>query len=91
LTPDGASLKHGVWALDDDVRLGQFYLPSESTGTDDGEITYLDVHENQGCLDAPMRILKTRALLWLDAHHTANDLPVIATYLPGYSIAPVPP
>lgn len=82
LTPDGTSLNHGVWAQDDDIRLQRFYLPTESIGSEGGTITYLDIIENPASLDASMHILKSRALPWLDAHHTANDPPEIESYLP---------
>ena len=80
LTPDGTALNHGVWAQDDDIRLRQFYLQSESCGTEAGEITYLDVHENPVCLNEPMHILATRGLPWLDAHQTASFPPDIAAF-----------
>lgn len=82
LAPDGTPLNHGDWAQDDDIRLRQFYLQSESSGTEDGDITYLDVHENPACLNEPMHILANRALPWLDAHHTASLPPGIAAFLP---------
>ena len=80
LTPDGTALNHGVWAQDDDIRLRQFYLQSESCGTEAGEITYLDVYENPVCLNEPMHILATRGLPWLDAHQTASFPPDIAAF-----------
>lgn len=81
LTPEGDSLQTGDWALaeGDDVRIQQFYLPQEGDQLDLNGISYLDVHDNPASLDQPMRILRTRALPWLDAHHQGR--PSIASYL----------
>ena len=82
LTPDGVSPSHGLWAQDDDIRLQHFHLPTEGIGRADGVITYLDVFENPDCLTDPLHILATRALPWLDAHHTDATPPKIDVYLP---------
>ncbi len=82
LTSDGFSPETSDWAEDDDIRLQRFYLGHEGVGLDDGEITYLDVHDNPECLAVPMHILKTRALPWLDAQHTAHNHPKIEDFLP---------
>lgn len=78
----------GIWADEDEVPLGQFY------GVDDGKnagvITYLDVFENPACLAAPLHILTTRALPWLDAHHTAVTVPDIERYRSRGSTAKTP-
>ncbi len=81
LLPDGTSANSGVWAMDDTIRLLRFYLPHEPSGTEDGDLTYLDVHENPASLDQPMLILAILALPWLDAHHSVTD-PEIEDYLP---------
>ncbi len=83
LQPDGTPTETGVWALDDSIQLQRFYLPNEQSGSEDGMLTYLDVHDDPACLDLPMHILKSRALPWLQAHHTAPELPTIEAYLPG--------
>jgi hypothetical protein len=82
LTPDGAYPTTGVWAQDDDIRIAHFYLLTEGTGPEKGVIYYLDVHQEPSSLDQPLHILKTRALPWLDAHHTASTPPEIEDYLP---------
>lgn len=82
LTPDGAYPTTGVWAEDDDIRVAHFYLPTEGTGPEKGVIYYLDVHEDASSLNQLVHILKTRALPWLDAHHTAPIHPQIEDYLP---------
>ena len=82
LTPDGNAPQHGVWAQDEDIRLQRFYLPDEGIGLEDGVLTYLDVHDDAACLDQPLHILKTRALPWLEAHHSTLILPKIDRFLP---------
>jgi Domain of unknown function (DUF4304) len=82
LTPEGTYPATGVWAQDDDIRIAHFYLSAEGTGPEKGVITYLDVHDDASSLDQPIHILKTRALPWLDAHHTAPVHPQIEDYLP---------
>ena len=82
LSPDGTSPNHGLWAQDDDIRLQHFQLPTEDIAPKDGIFTYLDVIENPDCLIEPLHILATRALPWLDAHHTDRAPPEIEAYLP---------
>lgn len=82
LQPDGTPPTSGLWALDDSIRLQRFYLPTEQSGAEDGEITYIDAHDDPASLDLPMHILKTRALPWLDAHHT-ETAPEIEDFLPN--------
>ena len=82
LTPDGTSPTHGLWAQHYDIRLQHFHLPTEDMGPKDGVITYLDVIENPDCLTDPLHILATRALPWLEAHHTDRAPPEIEAYLP---------
>lgn len=81
LMPDGTAPDHGIWAQDDDVSLRHFYLSAESSGPENGVIIYLDVHDDPASLDLIMHILATRALPWLDAHHSAPFDPDIDTYL----------
>ena len=80
LRPDGTPPTTGLWVMDDSIRLQKFYLPPEHSGAEDGVLTYLDVQGDPASLDLPMHILKTRALPWLDAHHTANS-PEIEDFL----------
>ncbi len=82
LLPDGTPPTSGVWARDDNIRLQRFYVPPEQSGAEDGVLTYLDVHDNPACLDEPLHILATRALPWLDAHHSKLLSPKIADFLP---------
>ena len=82
LTPDGNAPDTGLWAQDDEIRIARFYLPSESLCPEDESITYLDVSENPGSLDVPMRILADRALPWLDAHLTLAQPVEIGGFLP---------
>jgi hypothetical protein len=49
------------------MRLGKFYRPEENDGIEPGWILYLDVAEDPGDLDLPLRILAERALPWLEA------------------------
>ena len=81
LTPDGDCPQSGDWALTcgGDIRIQNFYLPDECADQNFGELFYLDVHDTPASLDQPMRILRTRALPWLDAHHQGR--PSIASYL----------
>ena len=83
LAPDGHSLTQGVWAHDDDIHIQRFYIPGEGVSPEDGVLTYLDVFENPACLTVPMHILATRALPWLDVHHSKLHSPAIADYLPA--------
>ncbi len=78
LPADGIDLDGTLWAQDDDIRIARFYPADDSRGPDAGVIYYLDIHDNPASLDEPMRILRTRALPWLDAHH--QGLPGIADY-----------
>ncbi len=63
VTPDGDLPGDPVWQDGDDIRLDRF------CDTGEGQLSYLDVHENPDCLTAPMAALRDRALPWLDAHH----------------------
>jgi hypothetical protein len=79
LPADGIDLAATPWAQDDDIRIASFYLPDENVAAEPGVIFYLDVHEDPASLDQVMRILATRALPWLDAHH--EGLPAIEAYM----------
>jgi hypothetical protein len=65
LPADGVDLDGTVWAADDDIALSRFY----PAAPDPAVIFYLDVHDDVTSLEFPMRILRDRALPWLDAHH----------------------
>jgi hypothetical protein len=65
VTPAGDLPDDPVWQQGDDIRLDRFCRDNEG----DGVLSYLDVSENQDCLTQPMKILRERALPWLDAHH----------------------
>ena len=80
LLPDGTAPTQGIWAQDNEITLDNFV--DTNVGADLAAFTYLDIIENPASLDASMHILKSRALPWLDAHHTANDPPEIESYLP---------
>jgi hypothetical protein len=81
ITPDGSYPTTGIWAQDEDIRIANFYSPIEGRGPEKGVIYYLDVHEDPSSLNQPIHILKTRALPWLDAHHSAPAHPAIEDYL----------
>jgi hypothetical protein len=80
ILPNGEAANSGAWAGGDDVRIGQFYKPGEGRGVEPGRIAYLDVSDDASTLDLLMDILRTRALPWLNAHH--SGLPGIAIKLP---------
>lgn len=70
----------GPWALDDYVALARFYPPHPSESgaaapTEQGAITYLDVHEHPDGLAIPMTVLSEQALPWLTAHLTNPAAP----------------
>lgn len=69
LTPDGNCPAIGGWTQDEDIRIDRFYLPNEGQGREAGTLTYLDVQDDPASLDLPMKVLRDRALPWLDAHH----------------------
>ena len=69
LTADGDYPANSAWTQGDDIRLDRFYLPNEGHGTDNGVLTYLDLHDDPATLAFPMKVLRDRALPWLDAHH----------------------
>ena len=81
LTPDGTAPETGIWSQDEDIRINRFVVnyPDDSQNAD---ITYLDIIENPASLDPLMQTLATRALPWLDAHHTATHSPDMIEYLP---------
>jgi mannose-6-phosphate isomerase-like protein (cupin superfamily) len=88
LTPEGDLPDAAIWQDGDDIRIDRFYLPTDGQRPEAGVISYLDVHENRACLDLPMDILRTRALPWLDAHH--SGLPAIADFMPETAPQTVP-
>ena len=69
LTADRDYPANSAWTQGDDIRLDRFYLPNEGHGTDNGVLTYLDLHDDPATLAFPMKVLRDRALPWLDAHH----------------------
>jgi hypothetical protein len=77
ILPNGEAAHSGAWADGDDLHIGQFFQPDEGCGLEPSRIAYLDVSEDPATLDLPLHILRTRALPWLDAHHTdiARPLP----------------
>ena len=81
LTPEGEAPLTSIWAREDDIRLHHFQSPNANPALEQSDLTYLDVSENPACLNAPMHILATRALPWLDAHHAAVIPPDIESYL----------
>ena len=81
VTPDGNVPESPVWQDGEDIRIDRFYLPGENPDGQNATMAYLDVIENPERLAMAIRILKNRALPWLDAHHTG--LPEIAAYLPN--------
>ena len=80
LTPDGGLPANSAWTQDDDIRLGQFFLPNESNGPEKDALIYLDIYDDPASLALPMQVLHDRALPWLDAHH--NGSPEITCFLP---------
>ena len=74
LLADGTLPETGPWAVADEVTLWHF---APDAASDPGTISYLDVHENAGCLAAPMAILRDQALPWLERHH-AGESPEIS-------------
>jgi hypothetical protein len=79
LQPDGSPLETGEWTDSPEITLAAFIADIHR---DPGVISYLDVHENAGCLDRPLAILRDRALPWLDAHHSGHCLPISPRPMP---------
>jgi hypothetical protein len=80
---DGESF--GPWALDDFVQLDRFFPPAAQVGSADGTLTYLDIHEDAGCLAELMQVLNDQALPWLEAQLNdpkAHSLPFLSGLTP---------
>lgn len=68
LTPDGTPPANGDWPEDEDIRLSQF----SADATDPGTIAYLDVQDNPAILAYTIELLTTKAVPWLEAHHSGG-------------------
>ncbi len=66
LMPDGTLPATGDWPEDEDVRLSHFC----ANATDPGTIAYLDVQGHPALLNYAIELLTTKALPWLEAHHS---------------------
>lgn len=75
----------GPWAMDDFVQLDRFFPPVALADRSEGALTYLDVHEDEGCLAQTMDVLDGRALPWLEAQLNdpeAHSLPFLPSLVP---------